>query len=320
MSNRTFILAIVAIILAASGYMMWLENDSTPIAPAPKTQYEDKIPKTQKPNTTPTEKSRFSSLSDRSLRWQVRVENLRNMDIQALNSEDIDELYEWLKYQPQVGEKEDWYVIANEIMEQMRQQGIGSQRYTDNLIKVISDPAQDKVIRDYAIQHLSIWLAPRGSSNNTPYEKDSAKVTSAIQTLTSVIIDSSTQNSSIPGTALMGLVDFHQVDPRNEIISDSFEKLSPWLSDVITGKQNPSLITQTSAINAVAMMQRVEYLPAIRDLVQSASTNESAKLSSIAALGYLAEDSDIPTLQSIADSNTKFKHAAQAALIKISNR
>ena len=68
------------------------------------------------------------------------------------------------------------------------------------------------------------------------------------------------------------------------------------------------------------MMRRTEHLPAIRNIINTEAPNDSLKLSSIAALGYLAEHSDIPTLQNIAQGNTKFKHAAQAALTKISNR
>ena len=80
------------------------------------------------------------------------------------------------------------------------------------------------------------------------------------------------------------------------------------------------MITQVSAINAVAMMNRTEHLTAIRNIVQTNDSDDSLKISSIAALGYLAETPDLVTLKAIAEGNTKFKHAAQAALIKISER
>ena len=75
---------------------------------------------------------------------------------------------------------------------------------------------------------------------------------------------------------------------------------------------------RVSAINAVAMLGRGEYLPHIRAIIDSAKSNDSAKLSSIASLAYLAEDQDVATLETIASSNTKFRYAAKSALKKLS--
>jgi len=68
-------------------------------------------------------------------------------------------------------------------------------------------------------------------------------------------------------------------------------------------------------------MQLADHLPVLRTLIDAPGTNDSVKLSAIAALGDFLpsledseKDNDLQLLRLLAEGNTKFKYAAQAAL------
>ena len=139
MSTRTFIISVLAIFLSVGAYILWTNHE--PVV----------NPKTEKPelvnlsdqhdriqnNQESLNESRFSSLLDSSLPWESRTISLRELDKGKLGQEEVNELFELLRHQPEANLKESWYVTVNEIMEQMRIQGIGSERYTDSLINII---------------------------------------------------------------------------------------------------------------------------------------------------------------------------------------
>lgn len=348
MSNKSFILSVTGIIIAAAGYVLWIMDDPSAGAElssvdtsasnalvddsdiagpgtASSKDTKDSITNSTSSGNQPKSKKRFSHLTDNSIRWQVKVDQLRRLKSSKLSPADIDELYDLLQHEispeSDSNRAEDWFVTVNEIMEQMSKQGIGKERLTNTLVSILENPSRHPVIRDYAVQHLSNWL----SSTEAEHEKNPVQVNLAILSLQKAVTDPENKLTSIPGTVLMSIVDMHQRSAHKEKIDTLFTDLHSQLSDIIDGKSDASLITRTSAISAVGIMQRSEFLPTIRALVDTGSlgasqTTGSLKLSSIGALGYLAEEQDLETLQTIANGNTKFKHAAQAALKTINKR
>ena len=273
------------------------------------------------------------------------------MDASTLNQTEIDYLYSLLNHQPS-SQKEAWWVVMNEVMEQIVKQDIAPDRITPEFCSIISDTTLDPVVRDYAIQHLSIYLAasstkaPSSTAPSTKSENWKLNTENSLKVLSEAIRTPGNQHNSIPGTAFMGLIEISNNPIHQGKIEEVFEELENYLTPLITGESSASLANRTSAINAVGLMQSEKYLPMIRKLITTEEkVNDSVKLSSIAALGDFYAPSSKPShsslhtshsppgsfsstlspfssedrqiLDSIKSSDTKFKHAATAALNKI---
>ena len=265
-----------------------------------------------------TPSSRWKSLIDPSIRWQVRVDVLRRLDEETLSRFDVDALYSLLEHRPLSGQAEDWWVVVNEIMEQMRLQAIGRDRYSKTLLAIIRDPFAPEVLRDYTIQHLGQWIAPRGEDTEVPHEEDPILVRKAIIAIANTVRDASLAHSSIPGTALNVLIDVREGGIEPQIIDKAMVELEPWFSNVIPGQVSVSLINRSEAISAVASLGRRKYSPIVRELAFSKEADTTLRLRSIAALGYLGEEIDLNPLRGIVLSGSPLRHAAQGALIQLS--
>ncbi len=257
--------------------------------------------------------SRFQSLTDPSVRWQVRVDMLRRLDAGSLGQEDINTLYSLLKFQPAADQEENWWVVVNEIMEQMRLQAIAPERYANELLAIIRNPSAPDVLRDYAVQHLGRWCSPRGAKLGHPSERNPAIVRETVDTFAALVTDPSIAHTSIPGTTLMLLVDMKGGGVPEEIINPAIKTLEPWFATTITGNNNTGKITRISAINAIGMLALETFRPDIRSLATNESVDPSIRLNSIAALGQIGEPSDLAALQAIATSDSRLRFAAQAA-------
>lgn len=258
-------------------------------------------------------KSRFENLANTSVRWQVHVDKLRALDAATLGEHDIDILYTLLDHTPPAGQEENWWVVVNEIMEQMRIQAIAPERYTPELLVILRNPAASEVLRDYAVQHLGQWVTPRGKDLGYPYEQDENLVKETAETFESLVQDPTLANSSIPGTTLLVLVDMKEGGVSQEIIVPVIERLDPWFAAVLSGQISTGPLTRISAISAIAMLRLVEHRPSIRALAQSEDIDPSLRLNTIAALGLIGDTSDFATLDAIADSDSRFRYAALAA-------
>ena len=269
----------------------------------------------------PDEESYLVKITDSSIRWQVRVDMLRRLDADSLSDSDVDTLYGLLKKKPEVGQEENWWVVVNEIMEQMRLQGIGVDRYSEELLSIITDSEGDEVLRDYAVQHLGQWVTPRGSKLGAPYEQDVSKIQQTVETFGNLITDGSLAHTSIPGTTLMLLVDMHGHDDKSgvssEILNPVIESLNPWMDSVISGNMQINKSLRISAINTVGMLGEAQHVQIIRQLAKSEDTDASIRLNSIAALGMIGDASDIESLKQLVDSGGKYHHAAKAAYKKL---
>lgn len=265
--------------------------------------------------------SRFTSLTDTTVRWQVHVDSLRNLDAATLGEHDVDVLYSLLHHTPQAGYEEQWWVVVNEIMEQMRLQAIAPERYTPELLSILRNSSAPEVLRDYAVQHVGQWVTPRGAELGYPHEQNPELVKETAEALASLIRDPSISHRSIPGTSLLVLVDMQAGGIATELIEPSIESLNPWFSAVLSGQITTGPLTLISAINAIAMLRLEEHRPSIRALaVSPESIDPSLRLNTIAALGLIGDASDLETLASIADSDSRFHHAALAAQRNLTDR
>ena len=314
MSRTVTILLAVCLLLAAASATWFLQRDSgpnvrsgdlrSPSSPA-------RPPGNNKPADSP-----WSRLTTDSLPTHQRLEIARQIS-GSLSKGDTAALFAAMDHTPRSGGEEDWYVILNEIMEQMRRHGLGSDEYAAKLGEIITDSGRTEVVRDYAIQHLALWIAP-GNPDQVPHEKNPALVGQSLSHIATAIRDTAVSNTSIPGTALLALADISPNLPA-ETITATWSSLEPYLQGIISGETSTQLSTRVSAIQAVSLTAQQPYLPAIRSLAASETADPSIRLSSIASLGFYASPEDQALLETLATGDTRYKYAAQSALGRLTN-
>ena len=311
---KALVTLLIVALLAAAGVITWLVRPSTDEA-APSAAVVE-----QSKSERHAVASRFANLPDAALRYEVKVNMLRQLDAESLTSQDIDTLYALLEHTPASGEEENWYVIVNEIMEQLRAQAISPDRYTSTMLSMVQSAETPEVVRDYAIQHLATWINPIATEADEPYEDTPAQVTAILSTFGEVITDPTLAHSSVPGTTLMMLADLRSGGLDASLLDPVLDTLQPWLEQSLRGTHSLSQINRISTINAIGELGLTQFTPTIRSLAINEDTHTNLRLNSIAALGALGDDSDLPSLQALANSNSKFRHAAEAALNSLSTQ
>lgn len=304
---------IAALLLIGAGYVGWWNLSQTDLNSKGFIHpFENTLSSVNRQR--PTQVSEFESLIDSSIAWRLRVDRLRNIEVNNLGQEDINALYELLNHQPVLGQEESWWVVVNEIMEQLRLNAIAPDRYSKEMLAIIRSPAAPEVLRDYAVQHLGQWVTPRGSELGRPSEQNPELVRETAETLVHLVTDPKIGHTTIPGTTLMVLVDMKSGGFPDGILSPALEELHPWFEATINGKNNTKNITRISAINSIGMLGLENFRDDVRTLVSNDAEDASIRLSSIAALGQIGEQSDLEVLQVIAHSDSKFSYAAKSAI------
>ncbi len=263
--------------------------------------------------------TRFQSLTDPSIRWQVLANHLRELDANTLSQADVDALYELLDHRPLLEHAEDWWIVVNEIMEQMRLQAIGRERYAKALLAIIRDPSVPEVPRDYSIQHLMDWIAPQGDDVGLPQEEDPALIREAVTATATAIMDPELAQTTIPGTALNMLVYARSGAIEPQIIDEAIVRLEPWLRGVIPGRIPVDPINRNDAIGAAASLGLREHYPMIREFAFDEEVDRTVRLRSIAALAIYDDESDLELMREIARSNSPLSYPAKRALKEMTN-
>ena len=261
--------------------------------------------------------TRFQFLTDPSIRWQERANHLRELDANTLSQADVDALYELLDHRPLPDHAEDWWIVVNEIMEQMRLQAIGRERYAKALLAIIRDPSAPEVARDYSIQHLMQWIAPQGENLGLSHEEDPVLIREAVTATTTAIMDPELAQTHIPGTALNMLVDASSGVIEPQIIDEAIARLEPWLRGVIPGRISVDPINRKDAIGAAASLGLREHYPMIREFAFDEQVEPDVRLRSIDALAIYNDESDLEPMREIARSNSPLSYAAKSALGKM---
>lgn len=230
----------------------------------------------------------------------------------GLDNGETQYLFAILSHRAPGEDKENWWLIVNEIMERMRKQGVGADDYTTRLAMLIADASADEVVRDYAIQHLGQWLAP-AVGGISPGEPDEAKRTAGLQVIVAAIKDPSLIHSVLPGTGLLTLADATSrlKEQESEAV---WAGLRSFLQESIEGRNEASVPIRASSIQAAARAKRGEFLPAIRVLAFGGVTDPSIRLSSIHAVGRFAIPEDREALMKLASLDSPYQYAARAAL------
>jgi len=272
----------------------------------------------------------WSKLTNNKLKWRERVEFLQNIDYSALNSEDTELLYKLMKYRAPSSSKRDqeaWFVVANEIMEQMRMHDLDKGKFNTVMLELAHDAGLNPVLRDYSIQHLGLSLLEQEISEEENIEH-LKKVINVAEQFTNLIQDSALSRTSVPGTTLRTLVNLKEAYSSSIEIDHEIEKLSPFFSNTLsqlTGEQGYSILTDHQQITAISVINTVgqlglkDHTKTIRDIAQDVEMDPTLRLNSIATLGMLGEvNEDEAFLTELSPTregpNARFRFAAQAAL------
>ena len=146
-------LAILASLGAGAWYLVDQENQSDPTSP-------NEVASASQTTEDPSRPSRFTDLTKPGISWQIKVDQLRRIDPDTLSAKDIDALFELLQHRPAPNQSGAWFVVLNEIMEQIRHHGLGRERIALSFLDLVKDTTAHEVIRDYAVQHLCLWINP----------------------------------------------------------------------------------------------------------------------------------------------------------------
>jgi len=265
-------------------------------------------------SASPAPPTHFTYLTDSSIPWQKRVEKLRSLDAANLSQTELDQLYLLLDHQTQGQTPRQWWVVLNEVMEQIRKQAIKRDQITDTFSNILTDPARDDLTRDYAAQHLAQWIS--SGHPNLPYEEDPAKRNQALDTLTQQVTDPTLQDTSIPGTILNGLLD---ITRQGLDTTSHWDNLTPWLEETITNPNGQNLPLRTTAINTIGELKKQEFYPQIKSLATDETQDFGIRLTSVAALGHLMQDSDIQLLQDLAQNEGRLRYAVNSAIKTFQN-
>ena len=189
-----------------------------------------------------------------------------------LSRGEIAALYVFLKSPPAPKEENlpALRVLKNDILDVLIGQAVPPAGLTDTMIEIYRDPSQDKVSRDYAIQHLSTWYEL--GATDAPVSK--GKIRAALR-------EAAHDKSSIGGTALLG---WHRIS-KNDAAFDKQEIDA--LALRLAQSDETHTATRITAIQVCAERGLKELLPIVTALSQ-ARVCLPLRLSATAAINRLA--------------------------------
>ena len=222
-----------------------------------------------------------------------------------IGTEEVGRLYAFLKSR---GEEAGYkppglYALKNEAMNVLRKQSPPPGRLADVLIGVFDDSNQDLVVRDYAIQHLVAWCDWGAGA-------DSADKSRSRETL----LKASSEKSAIAGTALLG---WH----RLSAVDSAFGR--EWIEEFALkfARSNETMSAVRIAALQICAERNLNDVLAEAELLARTSTDIGLRVSAIAALGRLGNETHASLLRGmVSESEEPWQTAVQAALKRLSKK
>jgi hypothetical protein len=235
---------------------------------------------------------------------QDRLEAVQELGNNLSRSE-IDSFYCFLKSHPDSQEKNiaGLRALKNNLINALKDQNSPPAGLTASLIDMFHDRAQDFVIRDYAVQHLTSW-----------YSRSSADSSDAKQRIKNALEEALRENSSIAGTALLGLHRLSSADGSFDGAEIDQTALQ------MTKASDTSLATRITVIQICAERGLAQALPEIEHFAK-ARGQTALQISAIAALGQLGNAEDATLLERLeSEDDVALRPAITAALKKLPRR
>ncbi|MDP0494656.1 MAG: hypothetical protein Q7Q73_00480 [Verrucomicrobiota bacterium JB024] len=228
-------------------------------------------------------------------------ERLNNLHQLVLSSDEIDQLYSFLaddgNFTGLSEERLMW--LKNDIMTYLRDHDESDERYLNALSSLFLEPDQNIVIRDYALQHLSVW-AEQGDG--------------AEKVIPLLWKGSQETDGTIAGTSLLAL---ERLD-RAGLFQDPDEDIAEMAFAVVS---DPSFSTASRA-SALQVLSRFNaqsaQLRAVEILQASSPQDAMLQVSAIGVLKNAGTDSEYQQLLSdfMTHPDTRIRRAANLALKK----
>ena len=263
----------------------------------------DKIPKSGAA-ATPESLRLILNGEDSRPGYAERVKTLHAIN-RDLMVEEVEAFFAYLRMpakdsQDPVGE--NW--LRNEMMDKLVQQAALPPGLSDLLVAIYHDPAQDVVMRDYAVQH----MAPA-------YERVSDQEKANLRdTLWQATGETDT---SIAGTALLALLDV--VGPIASSGDDAAANHAR-LADTafkLAADDHCGELARITAVQVCGRMQIEQALPVLEQLAQTAPSIP-LRIAATAALGDIGGTEAVQLLQRLAESpEPRQALAAQSALVRL---
>lgn len=259
----------------------------------------------------PRQAPELARITDSTLHWEERIHAVRAMPEKPEQSS-VDSLFSYLSTPPD-GDKENHYLVCNEIMEVLRKLNHSPELYSRQLSDLIASPSADPVIRDYAAQHLAQWI-----SGITPEatEPDSAQIPAAVETMLKEASRPENAQLTLPGTIFHALTDAvlngsqSMEVHRDAVISQAMQVL---------GDPSFSTVIRSSALQAAARLGTPELREHCLQFAGNSQNPPDLRLSAIAALGQVGEQNDATLLKTLT-ADPEYRYAATAALQSLSAR
>jgi len=202
------------------------------------------------------------------------------------------------------------HLLRNDLLNVLRQQAAPPAGLARLLIELSRDPAQDRVMRAYAVQHLQLCYSPWDGQNvpRTVSEPERAEMRQAFW---DALRD---PDATLAGTALLSLHRLSEghAEFDSEQIAATALKFS---QDDACGP-----LARSTALQICAERKLDQALPVVLELAPGAD-NIPLQISAIAALGILGGPGEMSLLEQLAaGENERLQGPARAALKRIQQR
>lgn len=220
-------------------------------------------------------------------------------------------LMEYLRVPQAEDEGQIGHVLKNDLMGALVYQQTPPAALPDLFEQIWRDKSQNEVIRDYAVQHLSVLYERLEEPAGWSLEQLSAGREAILRVLWEAARSS---ESSIAGTALLGLT---RLSTSGAAIN---RKELAGLAARLAGDAQTQEAARISAIQVCCRLQATEALPL---LVEAASwkSSSSVRLSAIGGLGLMGVREQVPLLEEVVrEGDPRLQPAATLALNRIRER
>lgn len=225
---------------------------------------------------------------------------IKAVDLLTDNLSDLEQemIFDFIRTSPNgMGE----YVVKNNLMNKLVSQKKPIPDMSSKFIKLASDKNQDIVVRAYSVQH----LRPLYEINRDPEIKNF--LYEALQE-----VDTEVSGGAMLALNYLSNHDDYSIEFDKSILIQQARKIA-----LNTTANNNNRIT---AIQIASSVADPELADCLRGIIADHELHSALRISAIAGLGEIGAESDIASLELIANSNKFERRAARAAIKKISNR
>src|ERR1700690_1214798 len=235
------------------------------------------------------------------------IDNIRG----KLSGADREALYAFLRQKSGLDNVQLEQVLKNKLMDVLCALNPPPPGLFDLLTQIYHDPAQNGVLRDYAVQHVAAFYQQLEMAADVDPQDKSTGLAQARKVLWDALAET---DGSIAGTALLALTRLSRENP------ESFDpRQIAGVAEQMAGPATPGELTRITAIQVCAQLNVQAALPVIQAAVQNGQTM-TVRISAMGALGSLGGAEQIPFLNSVLHGDEeRLTLSAQHALDQIQN-